>query len=138
MIIGVVWAILSAAGAVAHAQTSPPRTPPTLTIDSMTGKDTFDAYCAPCHGRNGSGDGPVAQVLRMPPANLQQLTAKRGAFPRQEIVAFVTGSGRPVGAHGTEDMPVWGPIFRSLDPSDARVKVRIQNVVDYLESLQKP
>jgi hypothetical protein len=33
-------------------------------------------------------------------------------------------------------MPVWGPTFRSLDPSDARVKVRIVNIVDFIESIQ--
>ena len=52
-------------------------------------------------------------------------------------MAFVTGSGRPIAAHGSSDMPIWGAIFRSLDPSDTRVKIRLQNVVDYVESLQR-
>jgi len=39
-------------------------------------------------------------------------------------------------AHGSADMPVWGPVFRGLDPSDALVKVRIANVVTYIESIQ--
>jgi hypothetical protein len=33
-------------------------------------------------------------------------------------------------------MPVWGPTFRSLDPSDTRVKVRIANLVAYIASIQ--
>jgi hypothetical protein len=33
-------------------------------------------------------------------------------------------------------MPVWGPTFRSLEPSDRLVKERIANVVQYVESLQ--
>jgi hypothetical protein len=33
-------------------------------------------------------------------------------------------------------MPVWGPILRALDPSDTPVKVRIANLVGYVESLQ--
>jgi len=108
-----------------------------LTIDSLAGKDTFNAYCAPCHGRTGSGDGPIAPVLRTPPADLRMLMKTRGFFPRDEVVTFVTGLGRPIAAHGTSDMPVWGAIFSSLDPSDPRVKVRLRNVVDYLESLQR-
>jgi mono/diheme cytochrome c family protein len=119
------------------AQTRPPRPPDVLTIDSLAGKDTFDAYCAPCHGRSGAGDGPVAPVLRTPPADLRTLASRRGFYPKEEIVAFVTGSGRPIAAHGSSDMPIWGAIFRGLDPSDARVKIRLQNVVDYLESLQR-
>jgi mono/diheme cytochrome c family protein len=119
------------------AQTRPPQTPDPLTIASLTGKDTFDAYCAPCHGRSGKGDGPVGAALRTPPADLRLLTSRHGSFPRDEIVAYVTGSGRPIAAHGSSDMPIWGVIFRGLDPSDTRVKVRLRNVVDYIESLQR-
>lgn len=115
----------------------PSRTlPETLTIESLTGKDTFDAYCATCHGRLGDGNGPVAPVLRQAPADLRRLTTRYGSFPRDLLAQYVTGQGRAIAAHGTDDMPVWGPVFRSLDPSDARVKVRIANVVDYLESIQ--
>jgi hypothetical protein len=53
------------------------------------------------------------------------------------VLGYVTGGGRPIAAHGTSDMPIWGTIFRGLDPSDARVKVRLENVVDYLQSLQQ-
>jgi mono/diheme cytochrome c family protein len=116
-------------------QTSRSPVPEVLTIESLTGKDTFLAYCAPCHGREGAGDGPVAPALRIPPGDLRVLSAKKG-FAREAVVAFVTGTGRPIAAHGTSEMPIWGFIFRGLDPSDARVNVRLQNVVDYIESLQ--
>ena len=129
---------LLALNVAVSAQTQSPKRPSALTIDSLAGKDSFDAYCAPCHGRSGAGDGPVASVLRAAPADLRSLASKRGYFPREEIVAFVTGDGRPLAAHGTSDMPIWGAIFRSLDPSDPRVKVRLQNVVAYVESLQLP
>ena len=33
-------------------------------------------------------------------------------------------------------MPVWGPTFLALEPSDTRVKIRIANVVTYIESIQ--
>ena len=42
------------------AQTRVPKEAPTLTIESLAGSYPFDAYCAPCHGRSGAGDGPVA------------------------------------------------------------------------------
>jgi hypothetical protein len=33
-------------------------------------------------------------------------------------------------------MPVWGPIFRGLDPHDDMNKLRIANIVAYIETLQ--
>ena len=35
-------------------------------------------------------------------------------------------------------MPVWGPTLRALDASDARVTVRLQNLVAFVESIQQP
>lgn len=110
---------------------------PSLAIDSMSGQDSFVFYCAPCHGRGGRGDGPVAAALKSSPPDLATLARRnRGAFPRATVTSFITGSARTPAAHGPGDMPVWGPIFRSLDPSDARAKVRIDNVVAFIESIQ--
>jgi mono/diheme cytochrome c family protein len=118
------------------SQRSAPAIPP-LIIESMTGRDTFAFYCASCHGLHGKGDGPTAAALKTTPADLTLLARKAGGtLARTEIEAFVTGMGRPIPAHGSGDMPVWGPIFRALDPSDARVRVRIGNLVDYLQSIQ--
>ena len=46
------------------------------------------------------------------------------------------GVGRPMAAHGTSDMPVWGPLFRAFE-SDIRVRERVANIVTYIESLQQ-
>ena len=61
-----------------------------------------------------------------------------GSFPKDRVLAVVTGTGRPVTAHGSSDMPPWGPIFRGLDPSEPRVRLRIENSVTYVETLQEP
>ncbi len=82
----------------------------------------------------------MAEALKSHPADLTTIAARNGGvFPRARIEAFITNGpeARAVAAHGPSDMPVWGPTFRSLDPSAARVKVRISNLVDYLESLQR-
>lgn len=108
-----------------------------LVIDSMAGPDLFQFYCAPCHGRDGRGTGPVAAVLKTPPADLTKIAERRaGTFPRADIIGFVSEGPALIPAHGTIDMPVWGPIFRSLDSSEARIRVRIDNLVSYLESIQ--
>jgi mono/diheme cytochrome c family protein len=120
----------------AAGQSTGPRASP-LTIDSMYGPDLFHFYCAACHGRDGTGNGPVARMLKDAPADLT-LIAKRngGVFPKSRVESYVTGNAPGVEGHGSRDMPVGGPIFRFLDPSDLKVKVRIANIVGYLESIQ--
>jgi mono/diheme cytochrome c family protein len=100
--------------------------------------DLFHFYCASCHGSDGRGHGPVAVSLRIPPPDLTVLSRRHGgSFPRHDVERYFTGDEpRPVAAHGSKDMPVWGPIFRALDPDDRTRKVRIANILDYLESLQ--
>lgn len=121
----------------AGQNTLQPRAP--LVLESLVGRDSFQFYCAPCHGVDGRGNGPTAAALRERPADLTSLARRNdGAFPRERVLTFVTGTGRPVAAHGSSEMPVWGPIFRGLDPSDVRVATRIDNIVRYVESLQAP
>jgi mono/diheme cytochrome c family protein len=129
--------LAGSAALVAVPQTTGPRNPP-LVIRSLAGQDLFAFYCATCHGRKGTGDGPVAAALKSPPPDLTRLARHNGGtFPRQRVKAFVTGDGDvETPAHGSSDMPVWGPVFRGLDPSDTLVKVRIANVVTYIESIQ--
>ena len=132
-------AILLAVAPVATswAQTGQPI--PSQVTGSVAGKDNFERYCAPCHGRVGRGDGPVATALKTRPTDLTSLARRNGGvFPREQVVSFVRGAGREVDAHRSDEMPVWGDVFRGLDPSDVRVTQRINNVVTYVESLQAP
>jgi mono/diheme cytochrome c family protein len=134
---GIALLITLGAALGARTQTTGPRNPP-LVIRSLAGRDLFEFYCATCHGRTGAGNGPVAPALKVMPADLTLLARRNGGtFPRQRVEVFVTNDGDiSASAHGSSDMPVWGPVFRGLDPSDALVKVRIANVVKYVESLQ--
>ena len=126
-----------AAAASAAQQTGPPAMPPVV-IESMAGADSFELYCAACHGSGGQGDGPVAAALRTPPPDLTRLSQRNGgAYPAGVVRDFVTGAGRELAAHGTTEMPVWGPMFRAFE-SDARVRERIGNLVAHIESIQAP
>jgi mono/diheme cytochrome c family protein len=124
------------AGLTLRAQTTGHQPPP-LVIRSLAGRDLFDFYCATCHGRDAKGHGPVAAALRTPPPDLTTLARQHeGIFPRQQVETFVTNDSRAVTAHGSVEMPVWGPVFRGLDSSNTLATVRIANVVDYLGSIQ--
>lgn len=102
-----------------------------------SGADTFKFHCASCHGVTGRGDGPVAASLRHRPSNLTTMARRNGGrFPREATLDYILGRGRKIDAHGTHDMPVWGPLFRELNPFDSRVDVRATRLVEYLRSIQ--
>jgi hypothetical protein len=80
----------------------------------------------------------VAAALKTPPSNLTTIAKRNGArFPRDRVERFVSGDREPSAAHGPANMPVWGPIFRALDPRDTLNRVRIENVVSFVESIQE-
>ena len=119
------------------AQTTKP-TNPDMVIRSMAGNDLFQFYCASCHGVDGKGGGHAARALKATPPDLTMLTQRHGGtFPADKLEAFIKGEGRlPTPAHGSSDMPVWGPIFKGLDSRDAVNAARIENLVKYIQSIQ--
>jgi mono/diheme cytochrome c family protein len=111
---------------------------PALLRPSLAGRDNYLSYCAPCHGRDGKGQGPVASALTTPPADLTRLASRnKDVFPAARVREFVSNGTPEIAAHGSSAMPVWGPTFRSLDPSPKLVSIRIANIVTYLESIQQ-
>ena len=131
-------AALVVASAAAAGQQSTGDKSFSLLSPSMYGVDNFRDYCSPCHGRDGTGRGPVAAALKTPPSDLTQLAAKNnGVFPRGRVRDYITNGSGDIAAHGSSTMPVWGPTFRALDGSDRSVAVRIANVVEYLSTIQK-
>jgi mono/diheme cytochrome c family protein len=102
-----------------------------------TGEQIYKQYCATCHGADARGNGPLAAVLKTPPPDLTTLSKRHaGKFP-YDYVADVIRFGPGVSAHGSSDMPTWGPIFRFFDKrNESVVRQRIKNLCDYLASLQ--
>jgi len=100
-----------------------------------SGKAMFKDYCAACHGAGGRGDGPAAGVLKTAPPDLTMLAKNNaGKFPADHFVA-VLHFGTEGHAHGTIDMPVWGPLF-SKENKDL-TQMRISNLESYVESIQQ-
>ena len=102
-----------------------------------TGQQMYAFYCAACHGAGANGRGPTAALLTTPPPDLTTLSKRHlGKFPR-EYVTSILEFGPGVSAHGSSDMPTWGPIFRYYDKQNERVvQERIKRLCDYLASLQ--
>jgi hypothetical protein len=139
---GIAVFCLLLSGAPAFGQSAQPGQEENLNL-SLGARD-FRAYCAPCHGLEGKGDGVVAEFLAIEPTDLTQLRrANAGNFPRERIAETIDGR-REVRVHGARDMPVWGDWFKAeadkpglKDASrEAVVQSRIDNLLLYLESLQ--
>lgn len=103
-----------------------------------SGGAIFKQYCATCHGSDAMGNGPLAASLKTPPPDLTTLAKRHdGKFP-YEYVTDILKFGPGLSAHGSSEMPAWGPIFRYLNkPNDRVVQKRIKNLCDYLASLQQ-
>ncbi|MGA6935856.1 MAG: cytochrome c, partial [Pseudolabrys sp.] len=72
------------------------------------GKIEFLSSCGACHGSDAKGKGPIADQLKVTPADLTQLAKKNGGvFPSNAVYEKIDGR-QEVQAHGRRDMPVWG------------------------------
>jgi mono/diheme cytochrome c family protein len=117
------------------AATAPARS---VKVKTPDGAALYMAYCASCHGRSGRGDGPVAEYLKIPPADLTRIASRaHGVFSAPEVARIIDGR-HIVRAHGDAAMPVWGDAFKPLSPGidDAEVRARIDALVKYLEAMQ--
>jgi mono/diheme cytochrome c family protein len=103
-----------------------------------SGQETFLRFCASCHGKTAKGDGPAAFVLRTPPPDLTTLTKRHENKYPEGYVTVVLTFGKSFASHGSEDMPIWGSRFKTLDPvRDPTGQQHIDDVVAYLRSLQE-
>ena len=120
----------------AQSQSKEVKKEPVQTTSPNSGSEMFHSYCAPCHGAGGKGNGPAATSLKNPPANLTQLAKKNGGrFPADHVTTVLRNG--VSGAHGSSDMPIWGPLFSQVSGhDDALVQMRISNLVRYLETIQ--
>jgi len=107
--------------------------PPT---SPASGEQMYVNYCASCHGKDGKGNGPASPALKIPATDLTTLAKQnKGTFPSAHVGTILKGESVP--AHGSADMPVWGPIFRSLSTGhQSEVQQRVMNLTKYIESMQ--
>jgi mono/diheme cytochrome c family protein len=107
-------------------------------IESLKGAALYAAYCASCHGRDGRGNGPTAAALKVAPPDLTTLSLRYGGkFPRDRVEKVILGENQEALAHGSREMPVWGPIFGQIEWDQDLRGVRVRSLSDYLESIQQ-
>ena len=110
---------------------------PEQLIESLEGRDLFRAYCAACHGENARGGGPVASSLKGKVPDLTRVAERRGGtFPLPQVERIITGEETIATAHGSREMPIWGPIFGQVQRDQNLGKIRVRNLARYLETIQ--
>jgi mono/diheme cytochrome c family protein len=110
---------------------------PVKSTSAASGKEMYTSYCAVCHGTDGKGGGPAASALKTPPADLTLLSKNNGGkFPAPKVSSILRGTS-DLPAHGSEEVPVWGPLFRSISGGhETEVQQRVANLTHYVETLQ--
>jgi mono/diheme cytochrome c family protein len=124
--------------AVSLAQEVKIKKGPAPYTSAASGQEMYESYCASCHGKGAMGDGPAAPALKVPPPNLTDVAKRNGGkFPDTHIAAVIRGEA-DMPAHGSREMPVWGPVFHRVSGGrDAEVQLRVANLTKYIGSLQK-
>ena len=103
----------------------------------VEGSALFREYCATCHGRDATGNGPAARALQKSPPDLTRISQRNGGrFPAERVKNYISGES-DILSHGSREMPIWGPIFRQADQDYELGEIRLHNVTIYLESLQR-
>jgi mono/diheme cytochrome c family protein len=139
----VLQAAVLLAGLFAAASTAPDEKGKTQQLDpgrlthSLDGRDIYRAHCATCHGLEGKGDGPVAPALNSQMPDLSTISQRSGGvFPAARVRKIIVGD-EVILSHGSREMPIWGNIFHQVQQDRDYGEVRLQNVTDYLKSIQK-
>jgi len=84
-------ALLVTAFVVSGPQSKNERKPAPKAPSAAAGQETFLKYCASCHGKTGTGDGPAAFVLKTPPPDLTTLSKRHeDKFPAGFVSVVLT------------------------------------------------
>lgn len=116
---------------------------PAFAQDLEEGAAGFAVHCAACHGATATGNGPMAPLLTVRPADLTGLAARNGGvFPTARVIERIDGT-TEVLAHGGP-MPLFGMLMQAPsalivapDGSDVVAPEAIVNITGWLQGVQK-
>lgn len=106
-----------------------------------TGPNLYRAHCSQCHGPDGTGNGPMAKLLTVHPADLTVIAKNNGGTFPAERVAEIIRYGGNIPGHGEEKMPLWGKVF-SLEGGNGKIgaafsRRAVIELKSYLELIQR-
>jgi hypothetical protein len=107
--------------------------------DPSSGKQMFKDYCTTCHGMDGKGDGPAAELLEVRTPDLTTI-AKRHHTRSTALFISEFLRNRTCQTNGRINLPVWGRYFREHDPDQIHhtfTSMRIYNLSNYVDFIQQ-
>ncbi len=112
--------------------------------EELIGASEYSVSCLSCHGVEGKGDGPLAELLTVKPSDLTVIAKNNeGIFPLHQVFRVIDGR-HGVTGHGERDMPVWGARYMreyaqgcGLIGAEDVVRSRILELVYYIQSIQQ-
>jgi mono/diheme cytochrome c family protein len=107
----------------------------------VRGREYYLRYCAPCHGNDGGGRGPLVSALKASPLDLRYLGERYGMpLPTVTIARFIDGR-QDVAAHRPRDMPVWGrrfyEVWAAKKSGEGDLQTQIRDIAQYLNAIQE-
>ena len=111
---------------------------PVKATSPASGQEMYTAYCAVCHGKDGKGNGPAAEALKVPPPDLTILARKNeNNYPYDRVRTAIAGDVR-LPTDGSKEMPGWGELFWGMSQGhSSEVQLRISNLDKHIESMQR-
>jgi len=124
--------------ALAESQQTQIKYAPVKPTSPASAQEMYTAYCAVCHGKNGTGNGPAAEALKVAPPDLTMLARKNdNNYPYDRVRSAIAGDVR-LPSHGSKEMPVWGELFWGMSQGhSSEVQLRVSNLDKYIESMQR-
>lgn len=109
------------------------------------GKVVFQELCASCHGEQGNGDGVIADLFKVKPKAISQLSKENGGVYPFERVYQTLKATQKVKGHGDTAMPLWGDYFQvgvlddpTADETQSFIALgKLLSVIYYIETLQE-
>ena len=97
--------------------------PPEIPGSAIAGREIYVLRCQGCHGTDGRGDGPGAEILELRPADFTQDTLLATRNFEAAFQKIRSGGGA---VHGSS-MPAWGVMLMDGD---------VWDLVSYIGSFQ--
>ena len=108
-------------------------------VDTQLNSQAFHQGIHGGVGADAKGGGPFATLLNKKPSDLTTLSQRNeGEFPFNRVYETIDGRTMP-GAHGTEQMPIWGGQWKSSASlgNETGVRGQILETILYLRSIQQ-
>jgi mono/diheme cytochrome c family protein len=111
---------------------------PSPARNPIEGADIFRHYCAACHGVDGQGHGPASVTMKHVVPDLTRISQRNGGtFPFLRVKKVIEGEDAGPLAHGSREMPMWGPIFHEIESDMDLGEVRLEAITKHLASMQQ-